>query len=424
MSKKIFLIVFCLFFLTDFSPAICHARNKVDAFLEYLGNPYLKYYPNNNKIYARNIWDMVGFRGKLYLGAGNSSNYGPSPNAGPVPIIAYAPPTNSFTTVFVTSEEQVDAFYVIENQLLVPGHDPRESWEYGNLYLSTDGVNWQKKRTIPNAVHTYCLYFYDNKLFAGLGTPKGASVAISENMGDSWQTSLFQQIGRFYDLPVVAGRLYAVGAIQDNAARLAFEAQIGRQIDEIFEYGEKGIFSTRRDITSRELFPDTALAKNRVYKIIKSITFKNKAIYLGCYIHNDHQYIPFGLYIADSLSPQHIAVQKIVLPDNTLPWDTFLSQGYIYVLLNRPLPDGTTEVSVLRSNDLKRWNELFYFSAPTMVRSFALLKGFFYFSLGCEVADPSSWKPEDLSPETGEIFRLDGHPFSNIPGGFQVDSAK
>jgi hypothetical protein len=54
-----------------------------------LGNPFSK------DAYARNVWDMQVYEESIYLGHGNSSNYGPSANAGPVDVIKYnLPPAN------------------------------------------------------------------------------------------------------------------------------------------------------------------------------------------------------------------------------------------------------------------------------------------------------------------------------------------
>lgn len=35
-----------------------------------IGNPYKADYPEGEQIYARNIWDMQLYKGKIYLGAG------------------------------------------------------------------------------------------------------------------------------------------------------------------------------------------------------------------------------------------------------------------------------------------------------------------------------------------------------------------
>jgi hypothetical protein len=408
MKRNFLIFIIFLFTILDFSTvAFCLTRNNVSQQLKYVGNPYSAIQKYKKNIYARNIWDMIAFQGKLYLGAGNSSNMGPSPNAGPVPIISYTPETNSFETVFTTSEEQIDVFYIFDNKLYIPGHDPREGWEFGNLYLSEDGWQWQKKRTIPKAIHTYCLCFFKGKLFAGLGTGKAAAIAVSENLGDSWDLSLFKRAGRFNQFLVVDNRLYAVGTLFPLEFIKSFEAENNYSLTQVVEYLDSSHFVTRDDLTSEQLFPDTTLDKKqlRFYTIIRPQNIAQKSIYIGSYQHNDHQAIPFGLYLTDSLSKNTTSVRRIPLPDNAVPWDTYKSGNDVYVLINRPIGQ-KMEVAVLRSTDLEHWEELFYFESPLLVRSFALLQGAFYFSLGSEIENPWQWKADELKEQTGDIIKI------------------
>lgn len=69
------------------------------------------------------------------------------------------------------------------------------------------------------------------------------------------------------------------------------------------------------------------------------------------------------------------------------------------------------EVSVLRSNNLEEWEELFYFISPALVRSFALLENNFYFSIGSEIANPRFWNQNELKAETGDILKLNTRHF-------------
>jgi hypothetical protein len=95
----------------------------------------------------------------------------------------------------------------------------------------------------------------------------------------------------------------------------------------------------------------------------------------------------------------------VPLPDKVVPWDTYKSGHDVYILTNRPIGQ-KMEVAVLRSSDLEHWEELFYFESPLLVRSFALLKGVFYFSLGCEIENPLQWKTDELKGQTVDILKL------------------
>lgn len=381
------------------------ARTNVNDLLKYVGNPAAERYPQVEKTYGRNVWDMIGFQGKLYLGIGNSSNIGPSISPGAAPVIQYDPETEIFEQIFRTSEDQIDVFYTIDNSLLIPGHDPKESWALGNLYMSNEGLNWQKKRTIPNGVHTYCLSKHKDMLFAGLGTGKGAAVAISQDNGNSWDMVRFEP-SRIYDFLQVKGSLYATAPILENSVRRYLERYYKKPVDEIFEYNDSGNFTARNDITSIQLFPETSLDNTKLIKIKTSQSIGDKAIYLGVYRHNDHQSTPFGAYVAESLEKNSISVKKINLPNGSEPWDIYVCEEQVYLLVNKKLAD-RTEVSVLRSHDLENWTELFHFHAPTFARSFAYLGHTFYFSLGSETANEYNWQPSELLEETGEIWKLD-----------------
>ena len=373
--------------------------------LQYIGNPYGEHYKKQQEIYARNIWDMTEFKGKLYFGGGNSSNKGPASNAGPVPIISYDPTTDSFATVFRTSEEQVDNFYKINNALYIPGHDPKENWNLGNLYTTIDGNVWLKKRNIPLGVHTFCLTTFNERLFAGLGTAKGAGIATSDDFGDSWQLHTFPETSRVYEFLKIDNKLYATNTIMSNELSQTLQQATKRNWTQAFEYTNKKDFSPRYDLNSNTFFPDTLLKKGSLfYKITRPQTSGLKSVYIGAYLHNDMNSIPFGIYVATALDKDTLSVKR-VLENNGTPWDTYKEGKYVYVLTNK-IVESTVEVTIFRSIDLAKWDELFYFETQQLIRSFVVSRGTFYFSLGCEIKDPMNWTMEELKKNTGKILKI------------------
>ena len=152
------------FFLFSYFSAKTDVSNKV----EIVGNPYSKLYRSGEFIYARNIWDMQVFNGKVFFGGGNSNNFKPAPNAGRVPVFSFNPKTNKFTNEYTVAEEQIDRFRVIEDKLYIPGHDATQKWDFGNFYTRTKSGKWKKYRTIPNTLHVYdidyvSIYLRDTK---------------------------------------------------------------------------------------------------------------------------------------------------------------------------------------------------------------------------------------------------------------------
>ena len=362
----------------------------VTSHVEVLGNPYQAKYPSGQSIYARNIWDMLAFNGELLIGAGNSSNLGPAQNAGPVPVFSYSPLTGQFRVVFTVDDEQIDVFRVLGGEVYIPGHDPRESWELGNFYrLESDSI-WRKYRNIPLGIHNYDMSMIGSMLFAGLGTSGGAEVAVSRNSGGTWTNTPVLN-DRIYAFLVDKEELYATGSIFLHSG--------------IYQYDGKDGFRTRYDIGPNQLFPGVILRTDICTKIARPVTFKGHAAYLGAYCHNDHQFIPFGMFIAESLKEGNILIYQVTLPQDSRVWDLLVIDDIIYVLMESPNTEGTT-ISVAASSDGIAWTEIMNFRSKTFARSFALLNDDFYFGLGCEVKDPSKWDERELVSETGQILRV------------------
>lgn len=400
------------------------AGKDVTQHVENLGNPFSEMrgswlrnlyrqvrwgpYRPGEWTYARNIWDMHVYDGRVYLGAGNSSDGGPVSNAGPVPIVCYDPAIGDFVKEGTVQDEQIDAYYTHRGRLYIPGHDPMQSWDWGNLYCRQDDGRWKKHRNIPDAIHLYAVAWHNGKLFGGLGTPRekgGAAVCISADDGKTWTIA---QTGKYrvYDFLAVAGSLYAVETIPGGRASSSYVTKwLGGCW--VYEYIGPDRFVPRKDITAATLFPQTNLRPYWSMKAVRVHSLKDESLYIGAAVHNDHQFLPFGLYVASSLQEGDASVRRIELPDHSRPWDLLVRDDGVYVLLESPA-DADVEVKVLRSKgpDLNVWDEVLHFSSPTFARSFEKLDGDFYFGLGCEVENPREWKDEELHPATGDILRV------------------
>ncbi|MBN1673165.1 MAG: hypothetical protein JXR37_19125 [Kiritimatiellae bacterium] len=349
------------------------AQRDVTALIERLGNPFAMRYRAGDAVYRRNVWDMQVFGGRVYLGHGNSSNVGPAPHGGPIDLWVYDPAEFGFASEYLVREEQLDVFRPIGGMLHIPGHDPLESWDYGNFYrLETNG--WRQHRTIPNAIHCYDIYGWSNRLWTALGTESGARVGRSADDGDTW-TSLSAGSSRAFSLFELGSSLYACS-----------------YYNRIYEYN--GTAFTQ--CSGINFFPDSG--SHSIPLVTRSRKFLGRLVYIGGDRVNDHQWVPFGLFTAARVDQ----AQKVTLPNAGLPWDILVEDGFCYILTSlEPAGgpgSGAYTNTVLRSGDLETWEELFCFHTPTFARSFERHDGDFYFGLGCN----EDWIPA----ETGDILKL------------------
>ena len=375
--------------------------------LEILGNSLAETYPAGEMIYARNPWDLQAFNGRLYLSGGNSSNKGPARNAGPVAIMSLDPVSGRIVREGRVDEEQIDLYRAFNNQLYIPGHDPRESWQWGNYYRKDNAGTWLKFRNIPGALHTYDLAWRDQRMFAGLGTKKGAAVAVSTDGGASWQV---QHLGhnRVYTFLAADDTLYAVKGMPTKGQIRKARNQDGEDLYGVAELHPPDTFVPRTDLTEAAVFPEGFFLQDRMKKIVRPVSVGKETLFIGAYVHNDHQFLPFGLFLARSFQKGRIEVQQICLPAQYRPWDLLVHEGYVYFLVEQPAGRQQVIVRVLRAplEDPASLTEYFHFAATTFARSFTILDGDFYFGLGCEIKDPQHWRQEELRPETGTLLRV------------------
>lgn len=381
--------------------------------LESLIIPFAERYPAGELIYARNVWDLKAFAGRLYVAAGNYDNNGPAPNAGPVPILAWDPVKMAIVNEGQVDEEQIDRFCLINGTLYIPGTDPMESWKRGNLYRRRKDGRWQKQRTIPKAIHVFALTGNNGRLYAGLKATDtvpwyvdfngyGSAVAVSSNAGKSWK---FFRLGGYSISSFLhtAGRLYAADVFPGPGLNQWIAARSReRYYAPMYMLNAAGNhFERRSDLTAEHLFPDTQGVMDRACIISLAVVFADSCLYIGSDARG-----PFGLYRTDSLDPGAVRTTRIRLPDESIPRDIFIDNGMAFVLLQSPLAEHAVCNHVLASRDLVRWAAFFHFNAPTFARSFEKLDGDFYFGLGCEVKNRNRWHQNELHPETGRLVRL------------------
>ncbi len=132
----------------------------------------------------------------------------------------------------------------------------------------------------------------------------------------------------------------------------------------------------------------------RIRLVVRDVHFKAATLYTGAHRATDHQWTPFGLYVAKD----RFDIKEVGLSGKH--WDILLKDDVLYVLSAlKPEKKGANWIiRVTATRDLKAWQALFHFESPAFARSFEYQSGAFYFGLGCEA--------KDVSPETGRILRV------------------
>ena len=369
--------------------------------LIHLGNPYKKLYKDD--IYPRNIWDMQRFKQYIYLGSGNASNIGPSPNAGAVTVLKIDTNNSKITNAYHSSEEQISTFRVLNNNLYIPGRDATQSWQFGNYYrLHTNG-SWQKYRNIPDAQYVYDIVYFDGRLFCALGSHHKAAVGISNKTHTHFATKalgddIHEQAYTFLQLN---DTLY----ITKTFTPVALRNQRHHHYYPVAEYNMHVAFNPRRDITIETMFPNTQLETMQYARIAKSEKFDNKAVYIGSYIREDGQEEPFGIYLCSSLEYADEDVKPIHLPEDTIPYDMIIRDEGLYILTYNTFKESISVFYASKSNPTLA-KKILHFDASTFARSFEKSEHAFYFALGCRVSDNEDWDSNELSPECGEIIQI------------------
>lgn len=351
----------------------------VTAKLVMLGNPF------NKGAYARNVWDMQLYNGRIYLGHGDLVSDG-----GPVPVISLDPQSGAFRTEYSVNEEQIETFKVMDNKLYIPGPDAIESWDYGNYYV-LDG-SWQKYRTIPKANHVFDIALYNGQLYsANSSTTTPYTVMSSKDAGRTW-TPTAPSGSAFYSYDNVAfnlfefrGKLYAVSRLFYSDTNkynclLAIDGSSAQPLK----------------VSGKQMLPGGSALYQ--YRLVRIQEINNKLVYIGSKVANGLQWIPDNLFVASDFSQS----TRVVFPESgALATDVIKRGGTAYVLASVKGADGRYRNIVYRSADLQNWSELFRFTSDAFARSFEELNGDFYFGLGCYVGITSASSGNILKVEAG-----------------------
>jgi hypothetical protein len=356
--------------------------------------------------YARNVWDLQIFDDRLYIGSGNSSNSSPAPNAGPVPIWSLDLRSGEFVAEYMTNDEEVERFVVLNEQLFVPGHDPANDERAGGFYrLEENG--WKEYRSLE-ASHVFDLEVFEGRLFSAINGHTGVSTADWE--GIVWSPVTMLEPDQFPIPSHVAFELLILNdqLLVNRSPSLLLQQDKNGTPQPIVVGG--GLYRYNGDtfaleLPSDELFPveqqvDTPL--NR--RVARPVRFGDSVVYIGAAIvEGGYAWESFGLY-ALSDSGASLTVLDLSVGQNGLVWDLLVEQNVLYVLTGTCETDSSCQVAVHATCDLNSWRTIVRFIAPTFARSFERYNGDFYFGLGTQI--------EPISNAAGDILRIDRTQFT------------
>ncbi len=384
------------------TPFLIEAEN-----IENLGNPYSKYYPDGESIYARNIWDMHSYKNLLFLGAGNSNNIGPATNAGPVAVMTFNPKNSSFNSEGKISEEQINIFRTINNELYIPGHDATQHKSYANFYKRRSSGGFERFRNIPSSLNLHDITRFDSKLFVAIGlNNEKAGIGISNDNGKSWDISISgNSYAKLHSFIKVNDSLFATKTFTPLSLRNSWINKRKINYFSVSEYGINEKFFPRSDLNEQVMFAKSDLEESEIKKITHTQSFDNKAMYIGSYIRSDFQNENFGVYLTTSLEYSEVNIKPIILEEDSIPYDIIIKKNYIYILTYNHAKE---EISVFRAlrKSPQKFKKLLYFSSSTFARSFERINSDFYFGLGCQVSDANHFDIAELDDQCGDILRV------------------
>lgn len=376
--------------------------------VQNIGNPLLSRYPSGNARYARNVWDMQVYSGRIFIGSGNAANSGPAPNSGPVDLWSYNPATSSFNKEATFAQEQIGIFKVLGNKLYIPGMDPRNDPTGEFLYILNGGV--YNTCFLPVTInHCFDLYSTSGLLLSALIPTDEWALRSSTDNGITWKNVVIRSPNA--SLPVVTCNLMrsfftvnnktlgsGIILLSDNTD-LGLSSQI--VTNSLLQIDGPTTATAIDNSVSSQMFPSLPPVTN--FYVERPINHNGELVCIAAKVINAIQLDPLGLYVVHDIGQG----RRIQLTDNAVAWDTLEgSDGRCYVLGNIAGSGGQYTVTVSSSADLVNWREDFRFQAGTFTRSFEYLNGKFYFGLGCDHIT--------LSDLTGNILAID-FPINSSP---------
>lgn len=357
-----------------------------DYTVAYLGNPMAHDFKRGR---ARNVWDLQGYDGKLFIAGGSTVD-----NVGPINIWVYDPVVDRFRREYTVQEEAIERFRVLNGDLYIPAADPTKG-DLNKFYRRTNTGLWTQVAGEPELAHVRDLAYHDGRLIAVGNTRDNANQpsAIASRDGGRTFTPVTDpaQLGRltnwFYSLFEYQGMLFATTLIfnplLDTESILVFDSEMGQFLPD-----PTITTATFVPLTNDDNLRDVTLRLWRTVELDNRIIY---AIRTYCAIQYcyEHRYNgSYGLFLKTSLTAEP---QAVTFPEPSAVGESVLiHDGWLYALANRRLAPNRHHIFIYRSQDptANRWESVLTMTSPNKARAFALLENTFYIGLGHEFDEP------------------------------------
>jgi hypothetical protein len=335
-----------------------------------IGNPLLARFPLEGDARPRSVWDLQRFDGKIYIGSGDYWA-----NTGPTDIWTYDGSGAEFRKEFTVDEEMVWVFFEFQGKLFVPGYDPTEGHELGNLYirdpaLSTDS-GWTKLRTMPRVLHCFEVAYYKEAIYATVSTSEKESLTlVSNDMGLTWNTFL------------------------ENPCSFAV---LG---DFLFLCGEKCYVFNGKEL--RPVNPDMLVRPHLAMSASKA-PFRDGLLYY-CPVKYIVDTCPLYFLSAKAIATGAAASMVPRFAESCVR-DLLVRDGTCYILVAEEIEqDKSYRATIYSSENLDEWRTVSNCLLPGVPVSFEELGGSFYIGLGSRY-DFKNWD-KLIGDESGSIWRV------------------
>jgi uncharacterized membrane protein YgcG len=359
--------------------------------LIYLGNPNMIRYPTN--VWARNVWDLTYFKGKIYFGGGD---YGE--NTGNTPIRFINVSDDSIVSEYNANTEQIERYVIINDSLYAPAIDPTGSQQIGFYRLNETG--WHSYPS-SNLYHTFDIFEFNGAIFSLTGPTdksffrKCLDVNCSTYKMIFFPQTLSTQSGSFhrlYDSIVIDGNLYAYGFmnLQNPAGEKFYYRSVRYNFNDTL---------TPIDVSDTDnLFKGylNVATGYSPYSILpyNDVILNNRTYYMGA--NSNWASIGNSIFYAETF-PNGVEMK---LPYKAVPSDIEIINNEVYVLgfSGNNTQNYTNYVFKVNQED-DSFIPILNFNSTAYVRSFVYVPGTFYFGMGSDLSG------KYLNVDSGQIYK-------------------